>query len=147
LYPECDAGAVGVCVVVVVVGAADADATVDVDADGDDTQRTKPKVNAKKRTMEDRAILALTAQRADVHAKNTVTVVAVVDLADCTDGAAVAAADMQPPTLGHHTAQIVSSSPSFLLGRPTATIARSIASTCINISISELFTAVNNNFV
>ena len=35
----------------------------------------------------------------------------------------------------------------FTLGRRTATIAGSIASTYINISISELFTAVNNNFV
>ena len=68
----CDAGAVGVGVVVDVVGAA----VADVDADGDDVQRAKAK-----RMMEDRAILALKAQRADVYAKNKVTVVEAVDLA------------------------------------------------------------------
>jgi hypothetical protein len=153
-------------------------AAVDVDADGDDSQRTKQTVKAKKRMMEDRGILALTAQRADVYAKNRVTVVAVVDLAGAGAGGVAAAAVgggdvmlylarwmlevmrmvvrrlwlLLLPTcslqyLGaiqgrlHH---LLDRFCKFTLGRPTATIARSIAPT---ISISELFTAVNNNFV
>jgi hypothetical protein len=77
-------------VVVVVVGAAVA--AVDVGADCDDSQRTKQTVKAKKRMMEDRAILALTAQRADVYAENRVTVVAAVDLAGAGAGGVAAAA-------------------------------------------------------
>ena len=144
---EYDDGAVGAVVVVVVVGAAVAAVDVDVDADGDGAQRTKQRVKVKKRTMEDQAILALTAQRVDAYVKNRATVVAVVGLAgagadgvaavavavgggdgvvvpgpmDAGGGAAagaaavaVVAADMQPPTLGRHTAQTASSSPLFL---------------------------------
>ena len=149
---EYDDGAVGAVVVVVgaadvgaAVGAAVAAVDVDVDADGDDAQRTKQRVKVKKRTMEDQAILALTAQRVDAYVKNRATVAAVVGLAgagadgvaavavgggdgvvvpgpmDAGGGAAagaaavaVVAADMQPPTLGHHTAQTASSSPLFL---------------------------------
>ena len=135
---DAGAGAVGVDVGVGVVDAAGVDAVgavgaaaADVDADGDDAQRTKQRVKATKRMTEDRAILVLTVQRADLYAKNRVTA-AVVDLAGAgaggdavvpgpTDagggadgGAAVVAADMQPPTLGHRTAQTASSAPSFL---------------------------------
>ena len=151
---EYDDGAVGAVVVVVgaadvgaAVGAAVAAVDVDVDADGDGAQRTKQRVKVKKRTMEDQAILALTAQRVDAYVKNRATVAAVVGLAgagadgvaavavavgggdgvvvpgpmDAGGGAAagaaavaVVAADMQPPTLGRHTAQTASSSPLFL---------------------------------